>query len=116
MIQLKNIELEKQREEEHKLWNLKWKKEKEEKELKKQRENRIRQQAIIEKHIEKWEYLKSVEGYVNEIRTYREGHTERDKELMEQYCDYVQGLFDKNDFLKEIIEFIQQEKSIDDLE
>ncbi|MBV1756432.1 MAG: hypothetical protein KMY55_01190 [Dethiosulfatibacter sp.] len=112
----KSIELERQREEEYRLLELKWEKEKEEKELKKQRENRIRQQTIIEKHIEKWEYLKSVEFYVNEIRSYGEGQSERDKELMDRYCDYVQGLFDKNDFLKEIIRFIQQEIDIDDLE
>ena len=110
----KRVELEKQREEEYMLLELEWEKEKNENELKKQRENRIKQQSIIEKHIEKWEYLKSIESYVNEIRIYGEGHDEQDRELIEKYCDYVQGLFNKNDFHIAIMDFIQQEENIDD--
>jgi len=112
----KSIELEKQRDEEYKLLKLKWEKEKEEKELNKQRENRINQQAIIEKHIEKCKHLKSIEAYVNEMRSYGAGQTGNAKELIEKYCDYVQGLFDKDDLKIEIIEFIQQEDNRDDLE
>ncbi|MBB6698588.1 hypothetical protein [Clostridium algidicarnis] len=113
----KSIEIEKKSEEEYELRRLRWEKEKKEEEQKKQRENRIKQQSIIGKHIEKWEYLKSIEAYVDEIKSYGAGHADDEvKELIEKYCDYVLGLFDKNDFYIDIIQFIQQANEMDNLE
>ncbi|TCK89124.1 hypothetical protein EDC19_2539 [Natranaerovirga hydrolytica] len=112
-----SIELENKQEKEYEQRKLKWEKEKKEEEQKKQKENKIKQQSIISKHIEKWEQLKSIEAYVNEIKSYGEGHADGEvKELIEKYCDYVLGIFDKNDFYIDIIEFIQQATNMDDLE
>ncbi|WP_313232584.1 hypothetical protein [Tissierella praeacuta] len=108
-----SIEIEKKHEEEYELRKLKWEKEEKEEEQKKQKENKIKQRSIIDKHIEKWEQLKSVEIYINEIKSNTEGHVDdKDKELIEQYCNYVLDLFDKRDFYIEIIEYIQQVKNI----
>lgn len=112
----KSIEIEKKSEEEYELRRLKWEKEKREEEQKKQGENRIKQQSLIGKHIEKWEYLKSIKVYLEEIKIYAENKPQDIKESIEQYCDYVLNLFDKNEFYIDIIEFIQQAKNMDNLE
>lgn len=112
-----NIEIEKKQEEEYELRKLKWEKEEKEEEQKKQKENKIKQQSIIRKHIEKWEQLKSVEIYVNEIKSNVEGYIDyKDKELIEKYCDYVLDVFHKRDFYIEIIDFIQQSNYVNNLE
>lgn len=109
--------MKKKQEEEYEQRKLKWEKEEKEEEQKKQKENKIKQQSIIGKHIEKWEQIKSVETYVNEIKSYGEGQADDEvKKLIEKYCDYVLGFFDKNDFYIDIIEFIQQAKDMDNLE
>lgn len=108
-----NVEIEKKQEEEYELRKLRWEREEKEEEEKKQKENIIKQQSIIRKHIEKWEQIKSIEEYINEIKSCREGHVDDEvKELIERYCDYVSDLFDKKDFYIEIIDFIQQLKDM----
>lgn len=112
-----SIEIEKKQEEKYEQRKLKREKKEKEEEQKKQKENKIKQQSIIVKHIEKWEQLKFIETYVNEIKSYGEGHADDEvKELIERYCDYVLVMFDKNDFYIDIIEFIRQAKNMDDLE
>ena len=112
-----SIEIEKKQEEEYEQRKLKWEKEEKEEEQKKQKDNKIKQQFIIGKHIEKWEQLKSIEAYVNEIKSYGEGQADDEvKKLIEKYCDYVLSIFDKKDFYIDIIEFIQQAKKMDNLE
>lgn len=112
-----SIEIEKKQEEEYEQRKLKWEKEEKEEEQKKQKDNKIKQQSIIGKHIEKWEQLKSIEAYVNEIKSYGEGQADDEvKKLIEKYCDYVLSIFDKKDFYIDIIEFIQQAKKMDNLE
>ncbi len=112
-----SIEIEKKQEEEYEQRKLKWEKEEKEEEQKKQKDNKIKQQFIIGKHIEKWEQLKSIEAYVNEIKSYGEGQADDEvKKLIEKYCDYILSIFDKKDFYIDIIEFIQQAKKMDNLE
>ncbi|WP_132996196.1 hypothetical protein [Sporanaerobacter acetigenes] len=112
-----SMEIEKKQEEEYDQRKLKWEEEEKEEEKKKQKENKIKQQSIIVKHIKKWEQFKSIEAYVNEIKSYGEGHADDEvKKLIEMYCDYVLNMFDKNDFYIDIVEFIQQTVNMDDLE
>ena len=112
-----SMEIEKKQEEEYEQRKLRWEEEEKEEEKKKQKENKIKQQSIIVKHIEKWEQLKSIEAYVNEIKSYGEVHADDEaKDLIEKYCDYVLNMFDKNDFYIDIVEFIQQTVNMDDLE
>lgn len=112
-----DMEIEKKQEEEYEQRKLRWEEKEKEEEQKKQKENKIKQQSIIVKHIQKLEQLKSIEAYVNEIKSYGEGHADDEvKELIEKYCDYVLAMLDKNDFYIDIIEFIKQIKNIDDLE
>lgn len=111
------MEIEKKQEEEYEQRKLRWEEKEKEEEKKKQKENKIKQQSIIVKHIEKWEQLKSIETYVNEIKSYGEVHADDEaKDLIEKYCDYVLNMFDKNDFYIDIVEFIQQTVNMDDLE
>lgn len=112
-----SMEIEKKQEEEYDQRKLKWEEEEKEEEKKKQKENKIKQQSIIVKHIKKWEQFKSIEAYVNEIKSYGEGHADDEvKKLIEMYCDYVLNMFDKNDFYIDIVDFIQQTVNMDDLE
>lgn len=112
-----SIEIEKKQEEAYEQKKLKWQKQEKEEEQKKQKENKIKQQSIIRKHIAKWEQLKSIEAYVNEIKSYGEGHADDEvKEIIEKYCYYVLDMFHKNDFYIDIVEFIQQVRNMDDLE
>ena len=112
-----SMEIEKKQEEEYEQIKLRWEEKEKAEEKKKQKENKIKQQSIIVKHIEKWEQLKSIETYVNEIKSYGEVHADDEaKDLIEKYCDYVLNMFDKNDFYIDIVEFIQQTVNMDDLE
>ena len=112
-----NVEIEKKQEEEYELRKLRWEREEKEEEEKKQKENIIKQQSIIRKHIEKWEQIKSMEEYVNEIKSYGEGHVDDEvKELIERYCNYVSDLFDKKDFCIEIMDFAKQSNYMNNLE
>lgn len=103
-----DVEIEKKQEEEYEQMKIRWAEEEKEEEKKKQKEDKIKQQSIIVKHIEKWEQLKSIEAYVNEIKSYGEGHADDEvKDQIEKYCDYVLNMFDKNDFYIDIMKFIQ---------
>ena len=109
-----SMEIEKKQEEEYEQIKLRWEEKEKAEEKKKQKENKIKQQSIVVKHIEKWEQLKSIEAYVNEIRSYGEGHADVEvKELIEKYCDHVLNMFDKNDFYIDIVEFITKSNLID---
>ncbi|WP_353095718.1 hypothetical protein [Tissierella praeacuta] len=111
-----SMEIEEKRKKEYEMMELQWEKEKKEEEQKKHKENRIKQQSIIGKHIEKWEHIKLIEAYLEEIKIYAEDKPQDIKKLIEQYCDYVLDLFDKNEFYIGIIEFIQQASNMDILE
>lgn len=112
-----SVEIEKKQEEEYELRKLKWEREEKEEEQKKQKENKIEQQSIIREHIEKWEQLKSIEAYVNEIKSYGDGHADDEvKELIVKYCDHVSDLFDKKDFYIEIMDFAKQSNYMNNLE
>lgn len=109
-----SMEIEKKQEEEYEQRKLRWEEEEKEEEKKKQKENKIKQQSIIVKHIEKWEQLKSIEVYVNEVKSYGEVHADDEvKEQIAKYCDHVLNMFDKNDFYIDIVEFINKPNLID---
>ena len=112
-----SMEIDKKQEEEYEQRKLRWEEEEKEEEKNKQKENRIKQQSIIVKHIEKWEQLKSIEAYVNEIKSYGEGHADDEvKKLIDEYCDYLVDIFDKKDFYIDIREFVQLVNKMDGLE
>ncbi len=112
-----SIEVEKNQEEVYELSELKCQRKEKEEEQQKQKENKIKQQSIIRKHIEKCEQIKSIEVYVNEIKSYGERHADDEaKELIKKYCDYVLDLFDKEDFYIEIIDFTKQSNYVNNLE
>lgn len=109
-----NIEAERIREEESEIrnrqWGAKWEKEKEEEKRKKQQELRMKHQSEIEHHMEKWKHIKEIEAYVADISSYAELQPDSIKKPMKQYCDYVEKLFDKNEFFSNIIEFARNKQ------
>lgn len=97
---------EKEDEERYRKWELKWEEEKVEKENKKQQELLEKQQSDIEQHIKKWNYINQIDTYILEMRTYAQtNQSEEKKEILVGYCDYVESLFSKNEFLNDIIKF-----------
>jgi hypothetical protein len=110
-ISQRNIEAEHIREEESeekiRQLEMKWEKEREEEERKKQHELRVKQQGVIEDHIKKWKYIKEIQAYVADIRVNAENQPDNIKESMKRYCDYVEELFDRNSFFKDVVKFVR---------
>lgn len=93
------------------------------KEIKKWKEDKIHEeQARIEKekliskqkmqenikiHIDKWEYINKVLTYVNDLRAMTSVN-ENERELILKYCSYVEQIYSKAEFYKEILEFSQK--------
>lgn len=100
---------EKEDEERYRKWELKWEEEKAETENKKQQELLRKQQSDIEQHIEKWNYINQIDTYILGIKTYAQtNQSEEKKEILIEYCDYVESLFNKNVFLNDIIKFTNE--------
>lgn len=109
-ISQRNIEAERILEEKYEERKLQWEKEEEEKEREKQYEIREKQQKIIMQHIEKWKHIEHIKDYVADIRYYAEQQSDTIKEPMEQYCDYVMELFNKNELYSDILKFTEENK------
>ncbi|MGY0372319.1 hypothetical protein [Clostridium sp. JNZ J1-5] len=93
------------------------------KEIKKWEEDKIREeQARIEKeklinkqkmqenikiHMDKWEYINKVLMYINDLRS-MSGVSDNERKLILYYCDYVEKIYSKSEFYKEILEFSQE--------
>lgn len=75
-----------------------------------EKEELIKKQKMQEKiknHMENWESINKVSMYINDLRTVS-GVSDNERKLILNYCDYVEKLYSKTNFLKEILEFSQE--------
>ena len=64
-------------------------------------------QLKIEKHMDKWNYINKMITYITQLRQ-SSNMIEDDRLLIEKYCSYVEEVYDKKEFYKEIIEFTKE--------
>lgn len=64
-------------------------------------------QEKIKKHMDKWEYTNRVLLYINDLRSVS-GVSDNERTLLLDYCDYVEKIYSKSEFYKEILEFTQE--------
>ena len=64
-------------------------------------------QEEIKNHMDNWEYINDISMYINDLRTVS-GVSDKEKKLILNYCEYVEKLYSKSDFFKEILEFSQK--------
>lgn len=102
-----------EREKEFKEWEEKEKQDEQAKIEKAKLQEKQQLQEIIRNQMIKWENIKKVIEYINELRSEAEVG-ESEKIIISKYCDYVEEIYCKSVFFKEIIEFMQ--KVIADLE
>ncbi|MBC2456573.1 hypothetical protein HGI53_04790 [Clostridium beijerinckii] len=75
-----------------------------------EREELIKKEKIQEKiknHMDNWEYINNISMYINDLRTVS-GVSDDERKLILNYCEYVEKLYSKSDFFKEILEFSQK--------
>lgn len=75
-----------------------------------EKEELIRKQKMQEKiknHMDNWEDINKVSMYINDLRTVS-GVNDYERKLILNYCDYVEKLYSKSEFFKEILEFSQE--------
>lgn len=75
-----------------------------------EREESIKKQEIQEKiknHMDKWEAINKVLIYTNELRSMA-GVSDNERTQLLNYCDYVEKVYSKTEFYKEIIEFSRE--------
>ena len=64
-------------------------------------------QEKIKNHMDNWEYINKVSLYINDLRTVS-SVSDNERKLILNYCDYVEKLYSKLEFFKEILEFSQE--------
>lgn len=64
-------------------------------------------QEMIKTHIDKWEYINKVSIFINDLRSMI-GVSDNEKKLILEYCNYVEKIYSKSEFYKEILEFSQR--------
>ncbi len=75
-----------------------------------EKEELVKKQKIQEKiktHMNKWEYTNKVLMYISDLRSVS-GVSDNEKTLLLSYCDYVEKIYSKSEFYKEILEFSQE--------
>lgn len=96
---------------EYKEQKTKWEEKQRQEELEKHKQKLLekKQQARlkIENHMNKWNCLNKMLTYVSELREIS-SIAEDERILIEKYCSYVQDVYDKDAFYKEIIEFAKE--------
>lgn len=70
-------------------------------------EERQKIQEKIKLHIDKWEDTNRALIYINDLRLIS-GLSEHNRVLLLNYCDYVEEIYNKSEFYKEILEFSQE--------
>ncbi|WP_035283848.1 MULTISPECIES: hypothetical protein [unclassified Clostridium] len=81
-----------------------------EEQIRMEKEEFIRQQKMheeIKKHINKWEVINKVLMYISDLRS-MSGVNDNERKLILNYCDYVEKIYSKSDFCKEILKFSQE--------
>lgn len=64
-------------------------------------------QEKIKNHMDNWEYINKISIYINDLRTVS-GVSDNERKLILNYCEYVEKIYSKSDFFKEILEFSQK--------
>ncbi|MTK12245.1 MAG: hypothetical protein F8N39_09185 [Clostridiaceae bacterium] len=75
-----------------------------------EKEKLIKKQKMQEKiknHMDKWEHINKVLMYINDLRS-MSGASDNERKLILKYCDYVEKIYSKLEFYKEILEFSQK--------
>ncbi|MCH5138550.1 hypothetical protein JMF89_15280 [Clostridiaceae bacterium UIB06] len=74
------------------------------------KEKFIKQQKMQEKiknHMDKWEHINKVLMFINDLRS-MPGVSGNERKLILKYCNYVEKMYSKSEFYKEILEFSQK--------
>lgn len=75
-----------------------------------EKEELVKKQKMQEKiktHMDKWEYANRVLIYINDLRSVS-GVSDNERTLLLNYCNYVEKIYSKSEFYKEILEFSQE--------
>lgn len=81
-----------------------------EEQIRMEKEEFIRQQKRqedIKNHIDKWECINKALMYINDLRS-MSGVNDIERKLILNYCDYVERIYSKSEFYKEILQFSQE--------
>ncbi|MEA4988104.1 MAG: hypothetical protein VB095_08595 [Anaerovorax sp.] len=107
VIDLENEKRQKEYEEQIRKWDEERRQEELEKQKKILLEKRQQARLKINNHMDKWNYINQILTYVAELRE-NINIAEDEQILIKRYCFYVEELYDKKEFYREIIEFAKE--------
>jgi hypothetical protein len=75
-----------------------------------EKEKLIKKQKMQEKiktHMDKWDHINKVLMYINDLRS-MPCVSDNERKLISKYCNYIEKIYSKSEFYKEILEFSQE--------